>query len=138
MDTKKFLVELSKTGIVGIACKKSRIARSSYNRKIKKDLKFKQECDDAIESAIDEVELELRRRAIHGTAVQTLHNGQVVYSRDENGELLYDEKGHPIPFTTVKHSDPLMRFYMEKNRSKYGDLNSDEDVPDEIIVEFVK
>ncbi|MEE8597806.1 MAG: hypothetical protein V3T09_08370 [bacterium] len=139
MNNKKFLIELAKTGIIGIACKNIGITREVYRKEIKKNPNFKAKCDDAVDDSVDEIEYELRHRALHGTESNVLHQGNVVYCRDENGQVLLDKDLQAIPFKQVKSSDKSLEVYLKYNRKKYRDSgNEDEsDIPNNINVKFV-
>jgi len=62
--------------VVTSAAEAARVSRSSAYQLRKQDEAFRQAWDDAIQAAIDELELELRRRAMHGVEQPVYYGGK--------------------------------------------------------------
>lgn len=93
---KKFLKALAETANVSAACKAIDFSRSSiYDRK-KADKEFSARWDEAVDIAIDKLELEVRRRALHGTRKGVYYKGQRVATEREYSDALamFILKGH--------------------------------------------
>lgn len=71
-----FLKALRNTGVVTSAVEAVGLSRSSAYQLRKVDEAFRQAWDDAIQAAIDELELELRRRAMHGVEQPVYYGGK--------------------------------------------------------------
>ncbi len=140
---KLFLKAFTKTGVLAPTCEKAGITRALYRQWIKDDKTFKEACQDAQENAVDEAEVELRRRAIYGTKIQMQYQGNPVWLRDpDTGELILDDDFMPIPFTTLKQSDRLLEVYTKAHRPIYKDrsdlsINKLNKPPSQIKVTFI-
>lgn len=71
-----FLKVLRQTGTVTAAAEKAGVARSAAYQLRKKDKTFRQAWDDALQAALDELETELRRRAMHGVEQPVYFGGK--------------------------------------------------------------
>lgn len=142
----KFLEAYAKVGVIGAACKSADICRRTYYEWRDADKAFAQLADDAFQEAVDEAELELRRRGVDGVEEPVLHKGVPVWRRDPaTGELLLDDDFEPIPFTTTRHSDRLLEVYTRSHRPIYKERSEvaltgvdGGPVDHEITVRFVK
>lgn len=64
---------------------------------------------DSIKERIgDVIQAVLIERALHGVPQQVVSNGEPLFVRDADKELVLDEHGDPIPLTYRRHSDKLM------------------------------
>lgn len=143
-----FLEAMRATGNVSAACRAVDVSSSNAYNLRERDADFATEWDNALEDAIDTLELEARRRAIEGVAEPVVYQGQLtpIWERDEHGEIvLYerrtpqpDKDGQPQPdlvqhlprqlvidgkpqwLTVSKKSDPLLMFLLKGLRKKYG------------------
>lgn len=125
-----FIEEFSNHGVVAQACRVIGISRSRYRKWMEEDEVFAILHKDAREDAIDQGEMELRRRAVEGHVEPVLFHGSPVWKRDpQSGEILYDDDGEPVPLTVRKISDRLLEIYLKANRkAKYGDKTTHEHV----------
>jgi hypothetical protein len=111
---RKFLAALRNTANVRVACDAAEVGRSTAYRYRDRDAKFAERWDDALDEACDALELEARRRAVHGVERET-------WVRDG-----VDERGRPS-FRKVlvrEYSDNLLMFLLraarpEKYRENY-------------------
>jgi len=83
-----FLKKLAKTGIVCVSCKSARVDRSTAYRLRKSDAKFKERWDEAIEAAVESMELECRRRAVDGVKKPVYQGGKLVGEITEFSDTL--------------------------------------------------
>lgn len=72
----KFLVALRQTANVTAAAELAGVSRSHAYQQRRSDGEFRQAWDDAIEAAVDELEEELRRRALHGVEQPVFFGGK--------------------------------------------------------------
>lgn len=70
-----FLKALANSGIVLVACKTAGIGRSIAYQTRRKNAKFAEQWDDAIEDSLDILEAEARTRATKGTARPVFYQG---------------------------------------------------------------
>lgn len=123
----KFLEVYAKCGIVQPACTAAGIGRTTYKRwrygegeEHQPDPDFVIACQDAYEAAVDEGEMELRERGIHGTEEPVLFRGEPVWKRDPNtGDVLLDDNFNAVPFTIRRRSDRLLELYTKAHRPQY-------------------
>jgi hypothetical protein len=73
-----FLALLRQTGNVSAAAERSGVSRSGAYALRASDATFRAQWDDAMESAMDDLEAELRRRAIEGTEKPVFYGGETV------------------------------------------------------------
>lgn len=73
---RSFLRTLRQTGTVTVAAEKAGVSRSQAYQLRKKDKAFAQDWDDALQAALDELEAELRRRAMQGTEQPVYFGGK--------------------------------------------------------------
>lgn len=71
-----FLKALRASGVVTHAAEAVKLSRSSAYQARKSDAVFRAAWDDAIQAAMDELELELRRRAMHGVEQPVYFRGK--------------------------------------------------------------
>ena len=89
-QSKKKLVlqELEKShGVVTQACMKAKVSRAQFYRWWNQDEKFRQECDDIQESAVDYVESQLFKQIEQGNIT-----GQIFYLKTKGKHRGYVEK----------------------------------------------
>ena len=89
-QTKKQIIlkELQKAhGVVTEACQKAKISRAQYYRYWNSDDKFRQECDDIQEAAVDYVESQLFKNIEQGNIT-----GQIFYLKTKGKHRGYIEK----------------------------------------------
>lgn len=120
-----FLEAYEKVGIVGPACQKAGVGRSTYYYWRESDEEFAQKAADAYQLAVDVAELELRNRAVEGIDEIVMYRGEPVWKRDPStGEIMLDKDFEPIPLTIRRRSDKLLETYMKANRHRYRDKSS--------------
>lgn len=73
---RKFLEALRRTANVTAAAEIAGVSRSVAYQRRRSDTGFRQGWDDAIEAAVDELEEELRRRALHGVEQPVFYGGK--------------------------------------------------------------
>lgn len=73
-----FLRQLSKTGNVSDACRKAKVARSQAYAKRESEKGFADAWEEALEIAVERLELEARRRAERGVLEPVYYLGQKV------------------------------------------------------------
>lgn len=130
-----FLTSLAATGIVSRACDAACVTRARVMARKTKDADFSAAFDDAMERAVDMVETEAWRRAIHGVSRPIIHKGMVVYetrrvavldpdTQEPTGEhrfeLVLDAAGQPVPMTEVTYSDTVMLKILGAHRKAYS------------------
>ncbi|KFH18415.1 hypothetical protein ELZ19_06790 [Brucella abortus] len=135
MDARKtaFLEAYARTGVIGDGCRAAGVSRSTYKRwrygskatGEEPDEEFDRACQDALDCAVDDAELELRRRAVEGVEEVMTYRGEPVWRRDPaTGEVLLDDDFNPIPFTISRRSDKLLEVYVKAHRAQYRDKGS--------------
>ncbi|MEN6358351.1 MAG: terminase [Armatimonadota bacterium] len=101
-----FLQALSETGIVSTACSAAGIVRATAYKHKSEDVKFEAEWEDALESAVDAMEVEAHRRAVTGCLEPVFYQGE--------------EVGH-----IRRYSDTLLMFLMKSRKpEKFRDNHS--------------
>lgn len=85
----KFFKALAKKGNVSYACRSAKVSRFTVYQHRKEDPQFAAEWEEALELAIEALELEARRRAEEGTRKPIYYKGgQVGYVREYSDTLL--------------------------------------------------
>jgi len=122
----KFLEAYCGLGIIGPCCTAADISRSTYNNWRDADEIFDAACDEAYLVAIELAEMELRARAVDGIEEPVLYKGEPVWKRDPatGNILLDDETFDPIPFTTIRKSDDLLKFFIKGHMENYREKGS--------------
>lgn len=114
-----FLKALSDTGNVSAAARAARASRSRAYQLKAADPEFAAEWADALESAIDALDAEARRRALDGVEIPHFHQGRVAG-------------------TVRKYSDSLLMFLLRAHRpDRYrerpaGGSETDADLDDDL------
>lgn len=138
----RFLRSFAKHGVVGPAIREADIERATLDT-WRQDEEFEALMAQALEEAVDEAEVELRRRAVHGTVRLLFHQGSPIWKRDPTtGEVLTDDNFDPIAYTENERSDALLQFYLKANRAKYADKSKVElggpgGAPLQVITQYV-
>lgn len=103
-----FLAALSECGVITAAAKAAEIDRSAVTRLRQDDPEFDKQCDDAMETAIDALEQEARRRALWGVEEPVIYQGQPtpLYERDAKGEVVMEAFTQEV---TLANGDKEMR-----------------------------
>lgn len=73
---RRFLKALRQTGTVTVAAEAAGVARGAAYQLRKRDKTFRQAWDDALQAALDELEAELRRRAMQGVEQPVYFGGK--------------------------------------------------------------
>lgn len=103
---REFFKALGECGVVTYSAKRAGVSVTTIQRYRKSDPKFLERFDDALESAVEAMELEARRRAVDGTAKPVYQGGKLV--------------GH-----IQEYSDVLLIFLLKANRpEKYRESAS--------------
>ena len=125
-----FLASLRACGVYAKAARRVGVSYSAVMALKANNADFAHACDEALEEAVDNAEAEAWRRGVEGFEEPVIHQGQLTlqYRRDENGNVLLSEAGHPIPLTdehgnvvplTVrKYSDPMLALVLKGRRKK--------------------
>lgn len=122
-----FLASLSRTGNVAASAKLIRRNRKAmyYMRSV--DPEFAADWEDALETAMDDLEGEAWRRAKDGVRKQLFHQGAPIYAtklvKKEDGstqvELVLDENGEAVPVYEYTYSDGLMAKLLAAHRPAF-------------------
>ena len=123
MEARKrtFLTALAIAGVVTSACETTGVSRKTAYTWRDGDPAFADEWDDALATATDRLETEAHRRAVLGVEEPVFHRGQLVFKRDEKGEIVRDSNGDPIPMTVSKRSDRLLEILLAaKKPTEFG------------------
>lgn len=117
----RFLRSYARHGVVGPALRELDLDRATLDL-WRQDDDFEARMAEALEEAVDEAEVELRRRAVHGTVRLLFHQGSPIWKRNPaTGEVLLDDNFEPIAYTENERSDSLLLAYMKAHRAKYQD-----------------
>lgn len=124
-----FLASLSRTGNVAASCRLINRNRRTMYLQRDRDPEFAVEWEDALETAMDDLEGEAWRRAKDGVRKQLFHQGAPVYEsrlvKQEDGttvaELVLDENGQAIPVYEYTYSDGLMAKLLAAHRPAFRD-----------------
>lgn len=84
----RFIAALSKSGVIGTACKYARFGRTTAYKWRDEDETFKKLWDEALEDSTDLLEEEARRRAHDGTLKPVYQGGECVGHIREYSDLL--------------------------------------------------
>ena len=106
---KAFLSALEKTGSIAGSAKAAKAGRQTVYDHMKADPDFADRCREALETAEDNLETELMRRAVEGEEVPVYFNGEVVgHSNRKSDSLLMfavknlrQRREHDIPKAPV-------------------------------------
>lgn len=101
----QFLEALSNTGNVRYACKSAGVARQTAYDFKGKDAEFAEKWDDAIDESTDVLELECRRRALHGVE----RKRWVRSGTDAKGKPQFEQ------VVEREYSDVLLMFLLKAN-----------------------
>jgi hypothetical protein len=83
-----FLKTLAETAVFASACKVAQVDPRTARRHRRKDPDFAERWDEALELALDLMELEARRRALHGTERPVYQGGKLVGTIREYSDTL--------------------------------------------------
>ena len=83
-----FLQELARTGIVGTACKKANVGRTTAYKTRDEDADFATAWTAALDAAIDDMEYEAWRRGIKGVSKPVYQGGEQVGAIQEYSDTL--------------------------------------------------
>jgi len=112
-----FLAELAQTASVSAACQAARVSRTIAYRRRAANQAFAESWSDALEEALDALELEARRRAVEGVERPVYYKGQ------ECGRIR-------------RYSDSLLIFLLKAYRPwKFRDNYAGKDPADTVQVE---
>lgn len=124
-----FLKSLAEHGIVRTAANLAAVDRTTVYRRKESDEEFAKAFDDAMETAIDTLEQEARRRALHGVEEPVIYQGQPtpLFERDAAGNVVMDDGGRPklrmnpdgtVALLTIRKPSDAMMALMLKGRRK--------------------
>lgn len=121
-----FLAAYGRLANVKKACDAAGIPRSSYYEWVKKDKEFARAADDAKDDAIDTMEAEAHRRAVHGLERRKLHKGKqvMVPELDARGRVVLGDDDKPVMIAYIEreYSDSLLNTMLRAERpDKYAD-----------------
>lgn len=119
-----FLKKLGQTGKVGQSSREVGYASTTFLQNLRRtDEEFARQWDEAMQAAVDQMEDEMVRRAKEGVKKPTVYKGQLCYQRSpEDGALILDTAGDPIPIYVTEYSDSLLMFYLRAAKpNKYRD-----------------
>ena len=85
---KAFLSALETTGIIVHAAKAAKVGRRTVYEHMKADPDFADRCREALDTAEDNLETELRRRAVEGEQVPVYFKGKVVAHNTRKSDSL--------------------------------------------------
>jgi hypothetical protein len=83
-----FLDALGKSAVVLLACRAAGVSRATVYRHRARSGRFARRWDDALEDAVDMLEAEARRRALHGTDRPVYYRGEAVGTVREYSDTL--------------------------------------------------
>lgn len=125
-----FLEALKACGIYAQAARRVGVSYSAVMQNKANNADFAHACDEAMEEAVDRAEAEAWRRGVEGFEEPVVYQGQLTlqYRRDERGQVILDEAGHPIPLlddqgrpvplTVRKHSDAMLALVLKGRRKQ--------------------
>lgn len=122
----RLLARLAETANVRAACLAAGVGRSTFYERRDADPEFAAAAAAALDDAVDDLELEARRRASEGVRRVKFHQGQpiMVPALGPDGVQLTGGDGKPVtvPYTEHEYSDVLMIFLLKAHRpDKYRD-----------------
>jgi hypothetical protein len=116
----KLLACLARTANIKAACDAAGVGRSTFYDRRDSDKAFAAAAAEALESAVDDLELEARRRAKDGVRRVKFHQGLpiMIQACGDDGRPLTDDQGRPVtvPYTEHEYSDTLMIFLLKAHR----------------------
>ncbi len=115
-----FLSSLASTANILAACREAKVARSKVYRRRDSDKAFESAMADALDDAVDELELEARRRALHGLRRVKFHQGApiMIPLLRQDGTPAVNEAGELLltPYVEHEYSDVLAMFLLKAHR----------------------
>lgn len=129
-----FLAAIAEVPVLRHGCDVARVHRDTVLKARKADPTFDEAVETAMEAGVDRAEQEAFRRAVVGFEEPVVHQGVMAlrYQHDEQGRLVLDEngkplpvideRGQPVPLTIRKHSDTLLSLVLKGRRKRvYAD-----------------
>jgi hypothetical protein len=114
-----FLAALATSANVGASCQTAGIHPTTYHARHHADQVFAAACKVALDQAVDLLELEMRRRALHGVDVPVVYKGELCYHWvDTSGRPVPPdtEGGRLVPLVLKEYSDTLAIFLAKAHR----------------------
>ncbi len=119
---KRFLSRLGNTGNITVACEYAGVGRRTVYDRRDNDSGFAADMKDALEKAVELLEMEARRRACEGVNKPVIYKGEQMGEwRDGDGKIVpFDApnaKFHPL--YVKEYSDTLMIVLLKAHDPKY-------------------
>ncbi len=121
-----FLAAYSVLANIKSACFAAKISRPTFYKWEKADEDFKEAAVNARDDALDEMEAEAHRRAVHGLERRKLHKGKqvMVPELDSRGQPVLDDENKEVMIAYIEreYSDSLLNTMLRAERpDKYAD-----------------
>jgi hypothetical protein len=104
---KKFFAFLVNFGDIHTARAHAKITVEDFE-KLRKSPQFNDMIAEADTLFCGNIQREMVDRAINGTPRVLTYRGEVMYERSDNGRMILDENGKPIPITINEKGDKLL------------------------------
>lgn len=91
-----------------LACQATGIGWRTQEQWYAEDPEWAERVDGVRKRIGDLVQAVLIERAMHGVPEQVVLKGQPLFEKDEDDELVHDERGDPIPVTYRRHDSKLL------------------------------
>lgn len=111
-------------GTIAEGCRRATVSRTTIADWRKDDPEFDNGVVMALEDYRDSLSEEITRRGRDGYEEPVIHQGQLCYRIDAEGNLLLDDNFEPIILTVKKHSDKLLELNAKAYDDRYRDKSS--------------
>jgi hypothetical protein len=114
-----FLARLAASANIRASCHAAAVGRSTVYRRRDSDRAFAAAMSDALDDAVDDLELEARRRAHEGCRRVKFHQGDpIMVPLLKGGKPVLNDAGDPalVPYVEHEYSDTLMIFLLKAHR----------------------
>ena len=116
----KFLDAYAECGLLIPALKKSGVTETRYGKWMRTDETFVGLFKVARAAWGDKIRERINQVALKGVPEPVVYKGQIQYVRDEDGEFVYDKRGHKIPVTVPKYDNRVLLRLAEANLDEFA------------------
>lgn len=116
----KFLSAYAECGLLMPSLLESGVTETRYGKWMREDETFVSLFKVARAAWADKIRAQINLVALEGAPEPVVYKGQIQYVRDEDGELVYDKRGHKIPVTVPKRDNRVLLRLAEANLDEFA------------------